>query len=1341
MRTKRILAAIVMITFIITTYGTGIYAADIPIQPAPTGLAITATVPEEPPIGYSSSNGGESGFYADISWANISNPSGSSAISILGKYVNIYLEESTKGYKPSRAPYVKERGVPADNKPIRMKDLSSGTVYKANARAYYEYTNNTGNPNSPILKSEESANSNSVKFLTDINVQCLTAGTGKIKIIWDDVWADGRRISYDLYVSEDKGFGNTFPVRITEDLIGTNGPVVLNEANGTLEYVHNVRNSGRVYYVKVVPVMSDSSIIKSPEKIYATSTNILVKTTKMFSNDDSTVWRLEWSPVLTSLSGESNVSVEYEICRYDNNVPYTLAKKNSTMHILTVPKNEPVSYYLIRAKVTKAGGVPYYPPELNIKIESDRIALVESEVPSTPSMPIFVPFFKDSTGKVIISYEDIIDSQGAVTTRGELGKDTATLLWEAPRKADGTIDSQVLYDIWLVEDPDTIDNPASSTLIQESYTPVESNFVRDPSHSNQIVGYKYKLTGLKPNHTYYFKIVAKKVFAEEKDGVIQNISYLSTPALKAVITLPGGAIDTPLIPSNPPLEIKKQSQADGDKSMITDKSVTIQLKNRWYEQFNKVLNTGKWYYVKTDKTSPGDSVEYDPYNTDPAKQVDNVNYRKVQYAEDISLKIGCVEYREGINIETINNYRLDFPTVPNDEDEIIEYNAPDSIIGGVSTYAPHNIVIPINELNPNTTYILWVRAVRPDPENPGEFLQSDVSNPIIFTTLPTSAEVVEKPTVPELSYNYVSDNYVDLVWNYKDGNKYYIKYGTVDDPARAGNTVEITTTELKSSGLDYFRISELLPDTQYYFWIQAEAFSEDQTQSEKSVWSDSLLVKTLKEQPPATPRGFGVKNAPGAVTKNSITFEWIKEDNMEYILEIASGVDYKDLKEYSAGSVSEFKVEGLVSNFRYFARLYVYDPVKKLRSLPTQSISVKTLASTDDYDSDQDREHVISGDFIEKGTNVIGGVWTIKIIGINADRLVERMKTDKVLDYTVDLSKPPAAASRISIYVAKKVFDNLGQLKENVAFKTAVVSYNFSAGILSNVSSPDTRKEQVFILDIVLTPQTPVSNANELVLKKPLAQIGVTLDTGAEIITVSKFNTPLTVSYPYTSTKDYIDGKTYGYMYNSLLNNWEKQVSSAQYDPDNNAGIISMKTQTPGLFAIADRTNNLFDDIYGNKYEDSIVNVAYIHKLKSVTGRLFEPDKNATLGDAVRIIFDTIDNYAYNSDYMVTAVKVGLIRSNKAASNTCTKQEAAVMATVLYEIKSSTRTKANLDVISSYSDYEKVDKTILNKVAFAAENGFIPNAASTKLNPEAYITRGEFMYMVEKALALAGEIE
>ncbi len=1326
MNTKRILAALLAFTVLFTSYGMEVLGAPInmPTQTAPSGLEIKALNPgTEPAIGYSSTDGGESGYYADIAWKGVPNPGIS-----YSQFVNVYLQESPKGYRTTKPVFAKEKDMPAGTSPIRMRNLSSGTVYKANARAYYQYTDDGS---TSVRKSNESENSNTVKFLTDINVQAITMGTNRIKVVWDDVWNDGKRISYKLYVSENSDFKNTLPIYITEDQISQNGPVVVDQSKGTLEYVYNVNSPGRAYYVKIEPYLTDPDIVKNPSSpTVIVTTHILVKTTKVSTSEEGTIWRLEWSPVVTGISG-GDVKVQYRIEKYVNGTAYPLLLEEGTSTFITVANGEEVSYYQIRAEITQ-NGVPYLPA--GVQIVSDKVLLKESEIPNTPAMPELVPYFEDSTGKTIISYEDILGSNGEVVTKGELGKDTATILWRTPKKGDGTIDTNVMYDIWLVEDPTQIDSPPLSTLIEKDFVPGDANQVKDSTSSNQVVGYKYKLQRLKPNNTYYFKIVAKKVFADDVDGVIQNVEHVSNPALRVVTTLPGGAIDTPLIPSNPPLDIKKSS--DGRK-MITKDSVTVQTKDRWYEQFDPA--SGKWGFIKADKDSPNDTnVPYNPVTNPP----DNKTYRKVQYDEGVSLYVGLEEFYEGIDISKIENYKLEkLDVTPNDDTEDPNLNAPENIPNETTppVHAKHNVVIPVNELKPNTTYILWVRAAR-DMGNGEAPMFSDVSNPIIFTTLPLPTQIVEKPVVPTITYAYAADTYVDLGWEYKDGNTYYIKYGTVDNPASASTPITVTTSQIRMSGVDYVRIPGLKPDTQYYFWIQAEAFSTDGSQSAKSDWSDSLPMRTLKDIPPATPRGFGVKNTSDAITKNSITFEWVQEPGMEYILEVAGGVDYTDVKEYSAGAVSEFKVDGLKSNFRYFARLYAYDPAKKLKSLPTQSLSVRTLRSSDDYDSDKDVDKVISGDIVEKAPKVVNGTWVVKIVGVNADRFVELMKTDNRLDYTLDVSKPPSTASYISIYISKSVFDKLEQLQENITFKTSAVSYTLKAGILSTVVTENTNKEQIYLFSLTLAPVEPVAKANEIVLKRPLGRMDVSLDTGFSNTPITQFGTPLEVKYPYTNRAEYVEGKTYGYVYNEVASEWVKQITINEFDSDNRRGFISLKSKVPGIFGFADRTNQLYDDIYGYEYEDSIINVAYAHELKSVHGRLFRPEDNATIGEAIQLVFDTLD-YSYDSSFMEAAVKAGLIKNGKLAGNSLTRQEAARMAVVLYEIKSGTKARENASVLSSYSDYGKVDKDTLDKVAYAVQNGFVPGAASAKLNPTGYVTRGELMYMIEKALVLAGEIE
>jgi len=83
----------------------------------------------------------------------------------------------------------------------------------------------------------------------------------------------------------------------------------------------------------------------------------------------------------------------------------------------------------------------------------------------------------------------------------------------------------------------------------------------------------------------------------------------------------------------------------------------------------------------------------------------------------------------------------------------------------------------------------------------------------------------------------------------------------------------------------YTRITDLTPNTLYYFWIQAEAVGKN-GETIRSEWSDSYLVRTLAYIPPDTPKGFGIKNSIDAITKNTITYEWMQEENSNISLSL-----------------------------------------------------------------------------------------------------------------------------------------------------------------------------------------------------------------------------------------------------------------------------------------------------------------------------------------------------------------------------------------------------------------------------------------------------------------------
>jgi len=60
------------------------------------------------------------------------------------------------------------------------------------------------------------------------------------------------------------------------------------------------------------------------------------------------------------------------------------------------------------------------------------------------------------------------------------------------------------------------------------------------------------------------------------------------------------------VPAKPPLKVKKDLNG---QYMVTESTVTIQLKNLWYEIFN--FEENKWEYIRTEKLHYDDVPPFD----------------------------------------------------------------------------------------------------------------------------------------------------------------------------------------------------------------------------------------------------------------------------------------------------------------------------------------------------------------------------------------------------------------------------------------------------------------------------------------------------------------------------------------------------------------------------------------------------------------------------------------------------------------------------------------------------------------------------------------------------------
>lgn len=1287
---KRFASILLSLVLLLQVYSPALVKAAVSNPERPT---IIVDGDLKPVTGYSK----EDRYFVKLNWKPVNKPAEWDAV-----YYNLYVQEVDRHGKAGGF-VLKERDITATS--ALLRDLKSGTVYNFYITAYFKRTENN-----VTYVSEPSAPSNIVNVMTDLQLFAYPFGSKQIKIEWDDVWNTGARIGYRLYIADDSAFSNTQPIYISPAMIGQDSRITVNQATGKLEYVHTVGDAGRVYYVKIEPEISGDDVFYNPKsRTVATSSFILVKTTKLSTSDSGTVWRLDWSEVAVSFQDIKITYQLYKVNSKTNNLPQYMLSVDDNSTYITVPPDETDSYYIIRALVTDPLGNDIY-KDWGVKIESDRVYLREMEVPTTPASPELVDKL-ESAGTTVITYE------------GELKPDRATLLWKAPRKGNGDIDSDILYDMWLITDPQKIDHPDESSKIAENVK-VSDTLVYS---GTEIVGCKYVINVLAPNSTYYFKIVAKKTYLEYVNDDLESVTNSSVPALRVVITPPEGSVETPVAPGRPPLKVKKDQN---QKELVTDTTATIQLKNKWYEQFLD----GKWKYIEPQATVQNGVIIYHPNDQTVKDDVYGTTYRKVEYGNDITIDVGCIEFKEGMNYnELMNsskypaNKMTGVPVTANDPDENPTAN-PDG--------KKHNVDIKIEDLKPNTTYIIWVRANRADAG-----LLSGPSDPIVITTAPGIGVPPEKPIVPFFNYSYAADVYVELGWEFKTEYKYNIKYSTTEDLSKAQGSAQVTGAELAANNI--YKIEGLKPDTQYYFWIQAEVANGQS--SITSDWSDAYGIKTKADIPPATPRGFGIKNTADAVTKNSITYEWMREEGLQYILEIASDIDYKDARRIEAGSVSELVVDGLRSNTRYYARLYAYDPQKKLRSLPTQSVIAKTLKSKDDYDSDEDAGHPISGEYIIKDATAPNYTWNVKIIGINADRLIEAIRTDRDVQYLLDLSNPPANTKTLVLTLSSKIFRTLAQLQETLVIATHTGKFTVRPGAFSTALDTTLLNrlgDFNYQISITSPEEGTDSRAKYLTYKTPVMSLRVSALDGSNKVAVEEFKMPLTYAYTYTTGAWYREGITSGYVLDPLKKSWSRVSTTGSYDAERETGRLQFEIQKPGSFAVAEQNAKYFDDIAGHWAENSINHVVSARELKSISGRTFRPDSSATVGDTVKLMLDVL-GYGYDSQYMTVAAKSGLIASSDVSNpgSYCSREKAIAMAVRLYEIKSGEKAEPTYGSPVVFQDINQVSSTFAQKVRFAVENGIAIGRTSTVLGPKDNITRAELLVLLEKYLAMTGELD
>lgn len=1110
------------------------------------------------------------------------------------------------------------------------EDLKSGTIYAAKMQAYHTHTY-TSPTNTNTITTHTSVDSNTTYFMTDIALEVKPAGSDSLEIIWDDVWYGSNRISYEVHISESKDFVKDTTLTVTSANITATGPVIPT-SGGKLSY--KVKGSflkdSTVYYVKIKPVISDTKVRHNVESATVVGyTNIVTSMAKISDG----WWKIVWNPV-TESSLQSGSKVTYTIKRGlisagGSAVFEDVAQTTDTKYYININDNS--YFYMIVADIKDSFGNRIL-DQYGYGIKSDKLYGVEAGVPTTPTVPDLktILYLNPADITSTLLYNDSISPW--------LQSKEATIAWTPPTLADGiTTDTDISYDIYLLTDPSKIDD---STV--KPYAANVKTFTEIKDGNSKILAYTYKFSNLTPNTAYYLKLIAKKTYTLNVDGVLTVQDFLSSPALKVIITPPNGSIDQPVAPTTPPVKIKHVVDDAGADILDANGNATLDVgkNNVWVEWANA-------WGLNSDKTVVDLSVQDATYD------------KLVSYNINTTFNIGYVQYSDTLDYQTLKTLPMQVQGIPN-----------------TTTGSAYRLLYNLTNLSPNTTYVIWMKAY-----NPNVGLYSEASDPVVVVTKPDIVEPVEKPIVPTFTYSKAGDTSVDLQWDYKTDYTYYIKYSTSDNINSAQNTVTVKPADLLNS--QTYTVKGLSQNTVYYFWIQADSTGKKIADG-LSLWSDGYPVKTLPYNPPETPKGFGVKNTSTAIGKNNITYEWIQQTGLNYTLELASDINYKNATKYSAGAASEYNVTGLLSNHRYYARLYAIDPVKgNLESLPTESVTTRTLRSDDDYDADVDTENVITGVFVvDDGT--IDGVETKSITGVNADRFAEKVQTDKVLDYTVDFTD--TTSNNKLLKVSNKVLSSLSDLKENLILDVGFCKFT----IRPNLLSPDQEKQLKsklgdHNLEIAIKTEDLTSSSDPEMSKKGLtyrtesAAISINAVNGGNSIPVNQFNKPLKVSFKYTAPDFYVENKTVGFYYDDATKDWIEKPTTAKYTKSLETGYIFYDLNYPKKAAVLVKGNSsvMYEDISGMERYTQIAAIAFKYNLKSVDSTRFRPNDNTTIGEAAKIVMDILD-YNYDENYGSSALKARLISTSDSSNldGNCTRKTALQMIDRLYEIKTGTKAEA-----------------------------------------------------------------
>mgnify|MGYP003699990789 FL=1 len=611
--------------------------------------------------------------------------------------------------------------------------------------------------------------------------------------------------------------------------------------------------------------------------------------------------------------------------------------------------------------------------------------------------------------------------------------------------------------------------------------------------------------------------------------------------------------------------------------------------------------------------------------------------------QSISYEVNFAVYQDGMDITRPENLDLT--------------NFQRIVLSNPQIDSSGKITFKVGNLNPDTRYVFFIRAIRRIDNKDYYSLPSNV---VMATTLakyevpvPSSPPIVENLSVVATTYNTIT-----LSWQYIENVYFEIQ---ISEDIKNSSGWKTISDNFKPSikeidyqaGICYFTAKDLKPDTLYYFRVRAYIIKDNQRIY--SDYSSPVFGKTQKMPPPKTPIAFGIKD----YGKDYVVFVWeLAETGRKYMIEVADNISFTNSQKYTTDvDATEYKVEKLKPNTRYYARLFAIGSDGQM-SQATDIISFVTKKDVSEYTGvfepieDTTAPTVITEDVSNK-TMIIE--ITYKYVNGTLD------SKPVVIDFT------KRANYDISQFVLKIRYDVLSALVRlnkscQVILDEANAEFDFSSlnvDELKKLSISNFSPSNVYVQLSFVKSSSKFNIPNAISEIYDIKFLGM---TSTQQIGVSSFNSPISFSIlnrePWSTVVPYV--------FDPLIMNWKLPSS---YKLSNNNKNVSFILKYPQAVVLTRKG-----------FYNDIVQSSYASKLYYLFQTIPSDDQSSSIGIknpvgklelASFLVYFAEKKRLYRfeviKEYVEKAYKAGLI--NNVDDNSYLTKEAAVdMLIKFYEI-------------------------------------------------------------------------